>query len=122
MAQSTEDKRTMLQNMLAGGDGHLTDWIEKAIYEATDTAPEMDVYIYHIPGRKYQNGYTSKGSTFVGSMKQCKMFYTMMHDEELPDRMRSQEEIDAFKAAIPFTDTGRRIPKEKQQTYGSIVY
>lgn len=111
MEQIGNRSRDYLLNLAAGGDGHLSDWIERATYEATADAPETEVYILHMPPKRQPNGRLSNRQQYVGTLEHCRKFLLLPYIErdDAPD-------IDS----IPYEDTGRRIPAEQQQPYGSL--
>jgi hypothetical protein len=113
MTTATAENRARLLNMAAGGNGHISDYIERVTLDGA--APEQQTaYIYHSPAVVYENGRRSVELSYLGTLEHCKKFY-MLRYIELPTEQ--QPDMDA----IPIADYGRHIaPDVWQQQYEAM--
>lgn len=102
---ATAENRARLLSMAAGGDGHVRMWIEHAIYEATDTEPEAEVYLLHVPPRILA-AWGQDGGEFCGTLEQCGKMAHILHG--MPDD---------YTAPTP-EETMRRVPPQRQLPRG----
>lgn len=101
--RNTEENRKRLLNLSAGGNGHLSQWVEHVIFEATEDSEEHDGYILHTESR------TNGKEMQIRSSKHVAQLLTMITDEAAP----TDAEIDA----VPVEDYGRRITAEERKRY-----
>lgn len=110
-AETAKENRSRLLNIAAGGDGHITAWIERVTYDDAPADAQPYGYIVHLPQTAEQCGISPAVNVHVTSEAAAR---GLLHALRTGAKPRNPEDSAAAIAAeadsIAITDNGRHIP------------
>ena len=107
--------RARLLNIAAGGNGHVTPWIERITYDGAPADAEQYGYVVHVPQHAGQGGMCKAIHVNVGDLEAARgLLHAIATGAQPRDTDTTAEEAQAACDAIPYTDSGRHKPYDSR--------
>ena len=108
--------RARLLNIAAGGNGHVTPWIERIAYDGAPADAQQYGYVVHLPQHAARGGGVSPAlHVHVGSIDAARgLLHAIATGAQPCSPDTTAEEAQAACDAIPYTDSGRHEPYDSR--------
>lgn len=111
MTNTTETNRAKLLHMAAGGDGHITAWIERVTYDGAPADAQQYGYIVHVPQTAEHGGISHGVNVHMQDAAAARgLFHALQTGAKPRNPEDKAEDVAALCSSIPITDNGRHVP------------